>query len=270
MQRLENVSPEEMNEVIRVATELHEKDLESEERRAEAADHARAASAAAEEVGLPAEYLERAAEVVQIRRAERVKRSRKRRLALAGVIAALGLGTVVAVQTLKPPPPVYQISNPAGTYRLEINPESSATFTTREVAGKEAAVVRVEKLAPGPDGTFRINLNTWSTPQSLAGYKSVSFNVQGTGLKNIRLYLEKDTERWRSPAVPITEQGTNTRLRLQEFDHQTRRTPSSQWQKASSSSPAQVQRLSFKLGTYVNEAGAKGEVAISDLRFEPE
>ena len=94
--------------------------------------------------------------------------------------------------------------------------------------------------------------------------------MKGTGLRNVRLYLENGpTERWRSQSVAVADSWSTHRLRLQDFDHQTRAGSSDQWRKVNSSSPGQIERFSFKLGSFVNEIGSKGEVDISDLRLEP-
>lgn len=82
MSRLKQVRPAEMPEVLRVASELYAHD----QAQLQQAQQAQELLAAAKEVGLPAEYLERAAAMVQTQRITR----RRRRWPL-GALAALVL-----------------------------------------------------------------------------------------------------------------------------------------------------------------------------------
>src|SRR4051794_29334133 len=105
MLRLENVPPEQMPEVVHIASELYEKDrqldVESQERQATVE--------AAKEVGLPEEYLHRAAAELHVRRvAQAQQRGQRRRLGLAAAltsIVVLALGGVY-VKSQSPAPPV--------------------------------------------------------------------------------------------------------------------------------------------------------------------
>jgi hypothetical protein len=259
-----------MQEVVQLATELYTQD----QNQLQTQEEQRATLEAASEVGLPAEYLERAASLVHQRRAERILAKRRRArglLATVGVALALCGGWAV----LHPPPPkplVYTFNAaPERQWVLNASPGSQATLTFGSEAGQAGvAVVRVERFDPSRTGTYFVNLDTSDVPRSLAGYRTVSFRVRGQGLPRIRLYLDASpTERWRSPALPVSGEWQEHRLRLEQFDHQSRATPSDRWRRESYRAPGAVERLSFKLGDYVNDASASGEVAVDDLRFEP-
>lgn len=84
MERLKQVTPQEMPEVLRLASELYARDRAEIER----AQESREIAAAATEAGLPAEYLERAAAMLQ---AHRVPAAPPRRSGRAAWLAAPAL-----------------------------------------------------------------------------------------------------------------------------------------------------------------------------------
>jgi hypothetical protein len=272
MQRLEQVTPEEMPEVVKVASELYQSDRDAHERQAEREMNANSAAMAAEEVGMPREYMERAAELVQQRRTERVKRTRRRRtgiLATAGALTALWGGWSL-MHPAALPPVAYTIgADAAYPWRLDSNVETKATVVEQTVDGRKAAVLRVNGFARNGQGTYWANYTANFQPTDLSGYKSAAFQVKGTGLRTIRFYLEAGpNERWRSQPVNITPQWQEQKLNLRDFDHQTR--SGGQWKRADSTTPGQVERFSFKVGDFMNDVNAKGDVALSDLRLEAE
>lgn len=260
MLRLKDVPPEQMAEVVRVAGELYdEEQAQTQERRATVA--------AAAEMGLPKEYLDRAAAVIHARRVEQIGRRRRRKAGLlAGLGVALAIGGGWVVTHPRPAAPItYNFQNPQQQWAEESNPESQGrvTFTNG------AATIHVDHFGPqaGSDQFF-VNLNTKDVPPTLAGYRTVSFRAQGQGLPNLRLYLENGGERWRSPNVAVTPGGQAFRLNLDQFDHQVQDTSTGKWHKADSSAPGHVEQLSFKVGYYINNADAHGDVQVSDLRFQ--
>src|SRR5947209_2320151 len=109
MLRLKDVSEEDMPEVVRVASELYERDREQ-----AAQDQAKQAYVdAAGEVGLPPEYMERASAEVHARRVARIKQRRTVRMAwLAAAVVALGGMLAVRLASHSPshPLPPYTIA----------------------------------------------------------------------------------------------------------------------------------------------------------------
>src|SRR5262245_1103505 len=92
MLRFEQVSSEEMHEIIRIASEMYEAEREKEMDPTQDIDEQHAVEKAADEVGLPREYLERAAQELHQRRVAAVKRTRRRRIgAFATIFAAIAL-----------------------------------------------------------------------------------------------------------------------------------------------------------------------------------
>jgi hypothetical protein len=273
MLRVKDVPPEELSEVVRVAGELY--DRESTEKR-----ERRATVDAAAEMGIPEEYMERAAAEVHARRVAEVKTRRSRRTATVAALAALaglGGGAYVLTRHSAAPSPPLTASAPlvetfdaplAQSVTLENNPGSEAALTQQTDASNGVAVVRVSRFAPDARGKFFVNLDTVSGSKDLRGRQNVSFDVRGRGLPYVRLFLENGDERWRSPAMPVSAAWTAHRLPLSQFEYQTRDGASGAWRVRRYRAPGTVQRVSFKLGEYVNDARARGEVALDDLRFE--
>jgi len=261
MLRMKDVPSEQMAEVVRVAGELYdEEQAQTQERRATVA--------AAAEMGLPKEYLERAAALVHARRVEQIGRRRRRKaglLAGLGVAVAIGGGWVVTHHSRPPAPVSYGFQNSGEGWTEESNPESQSRVTFEN----GAATIHVDRFgAQAGSGEYHVNLNTKGVPQTLAGYRTVSFRVQGQGLPNLRLYLENGGERWRSPNLSATPNGQVFRLPLDQFDHQSRDSSTGKWQKVDSSAPGHVEQLSFKVGYYINAVTAHGDVQVSGLRFQ--
>lgn len=286
MLKTQDIPPEELSEVVRIAGEMQDRESAETRQRKATVD-------AAEEMGIPAEYMERAAAEVHARRVEAIQAKRRRRnVIIATVAAAAGLGlgatTLIGVSRapVSPPPPqVVAAPSPVSPLRFDFNTaESQRQWTLDRNAGTEAtvsfetepqrggiAVIRVQKFGTGAGSgaRHRADFDTINAPPSLAGYQSVSFRMSGKGLQFARLYLEKSsTERWRSPAVPITSDWAARNLNMTSFEYQTRRSASDAWRGQEFRAPDQVQRLSFKLGDFMNPKDARGEVAIDDLQFE--
>ena len=273
MLRLENVPPEEMPQVVRIASELYEKDrtLEAE------AQERQATVEAAEEVGLPEEYLHRAAAELHLRRIEAIERKRRLRVRwVATATAIAGIGTVVGLVNLttretRVEAPAVVTSQPiqtdfnANSWRLSTNPESQATVRYEN----GTAVVRVEKFGESVKGQYFVNLNTKNAPLNLENSHALRFRASGNGLKNVRLYLENSQqERWRSPAFALSGQEQDFQANLEQFDYQTRPSDTAKWTKQPYRPPGTVERLSMKFGSFVNEMGDKGEATLRGLGFE--
>jgi len=271
MLRLENIPPEQMPEVVRIASELYSQDqaLDAE------AQERRATVDAAAEIGLPEEYLHRAAEELHARRVEAVQQRRRRRyglLALGGAVLAIGSGAAIVSQIHTATPPTSQIKSPAstiapaftaGSWQLDTNPDTQATVDF----ANNAAVLHVQRFVADRSNHFTANLNNLDGAKNLAGFQTITFRMHGT-LPHIRLYLENGSERWRSPELTVEGQERLVRIDLSQFERQTRGGPDSTWQKSGYKPPEWVENLSFKTGWYVNDVQATGDVTLSDLRFE--
>jgi hypothetical protein len=268
--RLEQLPTEDMREVVRIATELYQRD----QGQIEAARQREGLIAAAAEVDLPAAYLERAAATLHAQRVEAIRGRRRRRntlLAIVGLTGGLGFGWRLTHQP-PPAPALYDFNNaPTHQWTLGHNAETQAklVFTNEPNHGGVAALT-VERFGPrAADGTYNANLNSSDVPPTLAGYRHVSFLARGEGLPHIRLYLENGpTERWRSPELPLTTDWQPQVLEMRQFEHQTRASSGASWQRASRRAPRTIETLSFKVGHFVNDVNARGKVFVDDLRFE--
>jgi hypothetical protein len=270
MRRLETVRTEDMREVVQIATELFQR----EQGELEAAKQRQGLVEAAAELDLPAEYLERAAAQLH---AQRVAEIRERRARRTSVFAVLGLaiGLWGGWRVFNPPPPdpaLYDFNTaPTQQWVLERNPETEAVLGFESEADRGGvAAVTIERFGiRAADGTYYANLNSSDPPATLRGYRSVSFRVRGEGLPHVRLYLEAGpTERWRSPELPVGDTWQEQRLDLKQFEYQTRRSPSDTWRRDRYRGPDRIERLSFKVGHFVNDVGDRGRIFIDDLRFE--
>lgn len=267
MLKLENVSPQEMPEVVRIASELYEKDQEKEGE----AQEREATLNAAEEVGLPPEYLHRAAAEMHNRRVVEIEERRlKRRRLLAATAAVLGIGSVIwgvnyiSAPAPAPSPAVYTFSA-AENWTGQVNEGTQAKVVVNE--GK--LTIQVEKFVPDAKGTYFANADTYQIPPNLARYETVRFRVRGEGLPNVRLYLENGpTERWRSQPVTVAPSAQEVILPLDKFERLTRPDASAPFQRQAYRKPDSLERLSFKTGDFVNDANAKGEIIIDNVTFE--
>jgi len=271
MLRLENIPPEQMPEVVRIASELYSKDQAQD---AEAQERQATVDAAAE-IGLPEAYLHRAAEELHARRVEEVQHRRHRRfglLALAGAVLVMGSGAAIVSRLQTPPPTTSQITAPAstiapvftsGSWQLNTNPGTQATVSFVN----NTAVLQVQRFVADTSSHFTANLNNLDGAKNLAGFQAITFRMQGT-LPHVRLYLENGGERWRSPELSVEGQERLVRIDLSQFERQIRGGADSAWQKSGYKPPTWVENLSFKTGWYVNDIQASGDLTLSDLRFE--
>ncbi len=278
MLRLKDVPETETAEVIRVAQELYERETSETRRRDSLVD-------AAEELGLPGEYLERAAHEVHQRRVAEIQQRRRRRNVILGVTAAAalvaglaitGTTTRVAPPSVKPTPIAtpkvvddFNVS-PARSWSLDTDGRSRGTVNFVEEAGRgQVARVRVDSFRPDRQGRFFVNLYQSAPPGSLSGYRQLSFDARGSGLRRVRLDLENGPlERWRGPAVAIGDQWQTVSVPLDRFERQVRSSPNATWQLSPGRPPSDIRRLAFKTGERVNDASARGEVLLDNVRAE--
>lgn len=289
MLRLKDIPPEEMPDVVRVANELYEKDR----RRAEQDQERLNYVDAAEELGVPPEYMEQAAQELHRRRvAEAEVRNRKKvwkSIAIGGgvgvvtVFLMMGIFTVRSVETVTPSAsaPVAQgqpleLSNPSletfgpgveNRWTFDRNNSTQATTSFQQEGPRGGvAVIRVEKFGTA-EGPHRASFETIQTPASPLGKKDIAFDIRGQGLRKVRVYLERGAhERWRSPELRIPTGWQTLRVPLGNFQHQVQ--SGNRWRNRGRSRPEQIDRISFKLGDFMNEPNASGEVRLDNVRFE--
>lgn len=271
--RLDAVLAEDYPEVAEIAFGLYQEA----QARGEDQEQRRIALEAAAEAGVPAAYMEQAAAILHQRRVAAARRTRRRRtLLLAGaaaVVLALA-GWFGASALLDEPAPVPVVERfdgaPNQRWTLDVNPQSRATITFGAGSGREGvALIRVDRFGVRPaDSTYYVNLDSTDGGKNLSGLESAVFLVRGEGLGQLRLYLERGAnERWRSPPVPVTGEWQERRIPLDQFERQTRDAAGA-WRVRDNEPPGRIDRLSFKLGSFINDAGSRGEVAIDDLRIE--
>lgn len=239
------------------------------EREAEREAWARAAS----EVGLEPRWLAQAEAELATEQAEAEARARaaaeaRRARVRGGLLAAAAVGLLVAVGSgawvgwrawTAAPPPIVEAFDGPGAWTMGISPGTEA----RAAVEGGTAVLEVTRFAPQGDGTYYVNLNRES-PQELSGYEALSLRVRGEGLTTIRVYLETPSTRWRSPAIAVGPEWREVSLPLAGFDYQTL-DGAGAWKRSSWEAPEAVQRISLKVGHYMNAADQQGRVYVDDL-----
>jgi hypothetical protein len=262
---LKNLTEAERRRVLHRALELDARSMSLEQSAREAAS----LELAVRELGISDEHLAQALEQVQAEQRALAARRRWRAIAAAGVAAgALGMGGLwLAFAPSAPVPQTFAMNGAGEGWGLEKNVESAATLAFIPIEGRgEVAALRVESFGPHEEnGKYRVNLDAPLQSPNLEGLETLSFAARGEGLTTLRVYLEDRDERWRSPAVQLSGAWTEHRLSLADFEHQTREGRS--WDTSGRGAPASAQRLSFKVGHYMNEATARGEVLIDDVRL---
>jgi hypothetical protein len=182
MQKLENIPPEEMPEVVSIASRLYQADQDLREE----AQERQATIAAAEEAGLPEEYLHRAALEYHARKVERafdVRRKRVAILAVAGAAVLLG-GIIFFMMTSTPNPPLpaptstiteMQTSIPSAftpeMWRLKVNKETQAKFAF----SNGIARISIQRFGLDANGKHSANFNTFDAPKNLSNFHSTAF-----------------------------------------------------------------------------------------------
>jgi len=271
MQRLKSDNQDYISEQIGIATQLHEED----QKKSEALKERRAATEAAEEMGIPASYMEQAAVELSTRQAAQVRRRRRSSMGVlaASVAAVAVLGSWAALhKTPAPPPPplIFDFAAPAqGQWHLDglydSHPDAQASLTFPQEQGHPVAFVKIDHFTKASD--YAVDLDTNQVPHPLTGYRTVSFRVRGQGLGQIRIFLQNGEERWCSPFLTASGGWHEVRVPLNQFLHQ-RVPPRFNPQDEPYVAPTTVGKISFKLGRDANSADQHGEVAVDDLRFE--
>ncbi len=258
MLRFKDLPEEQRGEVVRVASELYDRETTEARERKATID-------AAEEVGIPEAYLERAAAEVHARRVAAVQeKRRKQRIGIgvaAAVVAVGGIGAITIRGQQAPPTVIASVASAT----VKTSPGTVANLS-RE--GSDT-VLTVEKFAERPNGEYFANITLSPPKADLSGYQTVKFTVQGSGLRQIRLDLQNGaTERWKGPVVNIPADKQQVSLSLHEFVHQSRSSSSAPWKGDSSRSVGNVTELGFKTGETLNSPDTTGTVAVGDVRFE--
>lgn len=275
MLKLENIPPEQMPEVVRIASELQQRDLEQ----AEEEQERQSTIAAAAELGLPEKYLHQAAAELHARRVAEIRsqeQNRARFLAISLAVIFLVIGwLLIRVPSTHSTSPI-----PTATYAERAETALSPPFDAlrwqiRTNAGTQAAatfvngtaVVKVNRFTPDSAGRYFANLNSTTGKMDFRLYGTVSFKTHGT-LPYVRLYLENGGERWRSPEIPVSKKDETVEVDLSDFERQTQSGSDTNWRNVPYEAPTTIQDLSFKTGWFVNDVNATGEVVVSDLHFK--
>jgi hypothetical protein len=260
--KLKDVPQEQMGEVVRIASEMYDKEHQEKQERSSTV-------AAAEELGIPEEYLERAAKELQEKRiAEaRIKQERKRRLLVGGSI----VGSIAVGATLLgglffrqvPAAPTLLISPAIVQPQPRINPGTVAEVGTQG----NTYVLKVDQFGGAANGGYFANMNI-PLNTSLANHRTMTFTVKGEGIPQAKVFLENGAERWRTAqAFTVTNQPQTITINLDNMIRQEQRGGGFR-DAGSRSRPAQVENISIKVGEQINSPNVSGTVEISDIQFK--
>jgi len=254
-----DIPAEDQSEIFRIADKLYRED--EEHRR-----NADASAAAAAELGVPQEYLDRAAQELHVQRLEAVKAKRKR-FWIIPVIALTGISlTLIMTLTLsRAPTPisprvmstgvvtnVYDLSEA----QVRANPGSKGSIS----ATQSAATLQIEQFGPDENGDFYGNVLI--PAGNIREVENVSASVACNGIANVRLDLEAGDVRWKGPISP----GNSTvSISAKEFQKQVRR--GSSWKNTAWSAPSGKLRIAFKTGKSINDASTKGTLTVTNVEL---
>lgn len=246
---------------------------------AEAKRRTRQMADAAEELGLDpgtVEEAERQLDAEDAAAREAAAAAAKERAAARarlGRLGALGAAVLAGVTAIgagawlltRPPAPVEAPLGASEGWVLDVSAGTQAAVGwAQDGTHGEVGVLSVTSTAPREDGTWFVNLDHHA-PLDLSRHERARFAVRGEGLGTVRLFLEADGERWRSPPVSVGKDWQTVDLPLDSFDHQRR---DGGWKTVGAGGVGQVSTTSFKVGHFMNPPEATGEVRIDDLRFE--
>jgi hypothetical protein len=223
------------------------------------------------ELGLDPALLARAedeirAAAAQAAAAAATQRRRLTRVALAaaGIVGFLGAGAALWAAT-RPAPFQATTLTFSDAWALEVNPGTAARVARVPEDGHgEVAHVVVERFAAGADGRSWANYD--GPGLDLTGAGEITIDARADGLQNIRIYLEDGDVRWRGPVMAVGPEWSTHRAPLTMFERQER---DGAWVTRGAAPPAEVDRVSVKLGWYVNDVGATGEVWLSKPSVAP-
>ena len=252
-----DIPAEDQAEIFRIADKLYRED--EEHRR-----NADASAAAAEELGVPKEYLDRAAQELHLQRLEAVKAKRKKSWIIPA-IALAGIGILGVVTLSKAPAPnspvrmstssvtnVYDLSDAS----VRANPESKGSIS----ANGSAATLVIDQFVPDSKGDFFGNILV--SAGNVREVEVVTAQVAGNGIPNVRLDLEAGDIRWRGPVSPT---GTSVSISAKEFQRQVRQ--GSNWKNTSWQPPSGKLKIAFKTGKTVNDASTRGTLTVTNVEL---
>lgn len=253
-----DIPAEDQAEIFRIADKLYRED--EEHRR-----NANASAAAAAELGLPQEYLDRAAQELHVQRLEAVKAKRKR-FWIIPVIALTGISLMLITTFMsRAPTPisprvmstgsvtnVYDLS----TATVRANPESMGSIS----ANSSAATLVIDQFVPDSKGDFYGNIIV--PAGNVREVEAVTAQVAGNSIPNVRLDLEAGDVRWRGPVSPT---GTSVSISAKEFQKQVRQ--GSNWKNTAWSPPSGKLRIAFKTGKSINDASTKGTLTVTNVEL---
>ena len=254
-----DIPAEDQSEIFRIADKLYRED--EEHRR-----NADASAAAAAELGVPQEYLDRAAQELHVQRLEAVK-AKRRRTWIIPVIALTGISlTLIMTLTLsRAPTPISPSVMSTGSVTniydlseatVRANSESKGSIS----ASKDAATLQIEQFSPNPSGDFYGNILV--SAGNVREVEVLTAQVAGNGIPNVRVDLEAGDIRWRGPVSPT---GTSVSISAKEFQRQVRQ--GSNWKNTTWQPPSGKLKIAFKTGKTVNDASTRGTLTVTNVEL---
>ncbi|MFM7188840.1 MAG: hypothetical protein ACKO14_13590 [Armatimonadota bacterium] len=255
-----DIPAEDQAEVFRIADKLYREDEE----------HRRNADASAEaagELGIPKEYLDRAAQELHLQRLDAVNRKRNRNRVFVAAVIGVGLVTasilsVTLSRVPAPPSPVamatasvtnvYDLSSAS----VRANSESKGSI----IANNSGATLQIEQFVPDIKGDFYGNILL--PAGNVQEVEAINAQVAGNGIPNVRIDLEAGDVRWKGPVSPT---GTSIAISAKEFQRQVR--TGSSWKNTAWQPPSGALKIAFKTGKTINDVSSRGTLTVTNVEL---
>jgi hypothetical protein len=260
--KLKDVPQEQMGEVVRIASEMYDKEHQEKRERSSTV-------AAAEELGIPEEYLERAAKELQEKRiAEaRLRQEKRRRFLIGGGIAAAAVAIGLAV--VRPVPPAAALSLTPQTTQAIVtsNPGSDVVVTP----SGNGWLLNVRQFVP-QNGRYSGNADIKLPTAVQRGHNNVSLALTPNrgNIPKVRIFFEGGTpnQRWKGPDVSLTGGSAQVNVPLNDFIRQTRPSSGAEWRDVGKGKPTGADTLSIKTGYPINPPDVSGEIGIDNVQVK--
>ena len=188
-------------------------------------------------------------------------------LTLPALMTMLGGGAAAKTVVFPEPPPTFWVSEFEDTsdWKLVANRESSAQMAA--VPSEGSVWVTITRFGMPADQHYFVNLRAKDPPSTMEPMSKMTIRVRGQGLETLRVYPRAGKrERWRSPAIPVTQKWSTVTIPLSAFEHE--RGGRLRWMPAAPKKITDIDRLQIKFGYKNNPVSASGSVGIDEIRFD--
>lgn len=253
-------------EVARLAVELYARDQER-------AAEEEAAKSALTEMAVPDEFMEKARRALELKKAQELLASRRRRttrLILAPIILiALSFALYGVYEAFLPPPKPYTIGfdvKPWTQWAVDLNSASVAHGDTFKATASQPAYARlvIDKFAY-TKREFWVSFVAHRGPFQMARHHEITFRARSSGLPCIRLRFIKGADEWRSEVLSLTKEWQDYSVNLDNLEQDQRAGRFYNNLGPGHRIADSVDVIKVDLGEFVNPVQSKGYVDLQGL-----